>query len=171
MLSLVPSPRVRLAEPPVRRSPGAPAAWAQRALCGGDGMCQAARARLRARLRSALLRGRSRPSAARRQPPNSPPLALRWPRWPTVLCGASAGGRSARSLTHLSRLCARLPHAPTRHAPSPLSRGCRQPRDGALVQGQAVAAEDSSQRNSRRLMERGPLRQYCFPRAPGSPSC
>lgn len=129
-------------------APGAPAAWAQRALCGGDGICQAAAVRLRAPLHSALLRGRSRPSAARRQ--TEPPHALRRPRWPPLLCGASAEGRSAGSPERLPTSsiprppspCVPLPTRPPPHAPSPPSRGRRRPWHGTFVQRQLVAAED-----------------------------
>lgn len=100
---------------------------------------------MRAPLHSALLRGRSRPSAARRQ--TEPPHALRRPRRPPLLCGASTGGaapgpRSANPApTSLDRAPA-LPTRPPPHSPSPPSHGRRQPWHGTLVQRQLVAAED-----------------------------
>lgn len=108
-------------------APRAPAAWAQRALCGGDGICQAAAVRLRAPLHSALLRGRSRPSAARRQSD------------PRTLCGASDGGRSAGSPERQPTSLDRAPALPTRPLPT---RRALHPA-GAAGLGLAPSSSDS----------------------------
>lgn len=121
---------------PFRAAPGAPAAWAQRALCGGDGICQAAAVRLRAPLHSALLRGRSRPSAARRQTD------------PRTLCGGHGGPLccAAPLLEGAPGVPAQRPppsiaRPPSPRVPLPTRRALRPA--GAATPGTAPSSRDS----------------------------
>lgn len=117
-------------------------------------------------------------AAAPPLPAASPPHALRWPRWPSLLCGASAGGRSAGSSerqpsAHLPRLRARPPHAPSSpHAePSvpwaPLAPG-KAPLSSNSRLGLGTAETFHSARDRRKLVKQAPARHSCLPRAPWS---
>lgn len=143
-------------------------------------MWQAAAARLRARsapLGSALLRGRSRPSAARCQPAprtrcgdRGGPLCCAAP----LLEGAAPGSSERQPSAHLLRLLARPPHVPSspRAQPSvpwaPLAPE-RRPRPATV--GRVWEQQGHSiRRDRRKLMEQAPIWHSCLPGAPWSPA-
>lgn len=144
-------------------------------------MWQAAAARLRARsapLGSALLRGRSRPSAARCQPLARAAVAAVAHSAVRRLCWRAQrpGLRSASPAPTSFDCSPALPTCPPPHAPNPLSRGRgtplapeRRPRPATV--GRVWEQQGHSiRRDRRKLMEQAPIWHSCLPGAPWSPA-